>query len=58
MLGESKWMDAAINEPDKDYLQGSWDYDTIALRTFDVKVHLENNPLSDELLSHVDILLL
>ena len=51
-------MDATVNEPEKDYLQSSWDYETIAMRTFDVKVHLENNSIADELHSHVDILLL
>ena len=58
LLSESKWMDPAVEEPEKDFLSGSWGYDTIAYRTFDTKIYLEGNPFSDHCFSHVNLLLL
>ena len=51
-------MDPKREEPDKDYLFGSWGYDTISYRTYDAKIYLDNNPIADHCLSHVNILLL
>ena len=58
LLGETKWMDPAIEEPEKEYLLEAWDYDTIAYRTFDTKIYLDGNPFADHCFSHVNMLLL
>ena len=51
-------MDPAIEEPEKEFLLGDWDYDTIAYRTFDTKIFLDSNPFADHCFSHVNMLLL
>lgn len=53
LLNQSNWMDPKREEPDKDYLFGSWGYDTISYRTYDAKIFLDNNPIADHCISHV-----
>ena len=58
MLGESKWKDPLITEPEKDYLQSAWGYDTISYRTYDAKMYVDDNPFSDHCFTRTNLLLL
>ena len=56
LLAESKWQDPSNSE--KDFLKGAWDYDTIAYRTYDTKMYVDDNPFSDHCFSRMNLLLL